>query len=374
MLKNECSRNCWLAAAVVGLLVWIFNATLLGGFVLGLVAFFLLGRTLIWLVCSGRGGAAEDAEVLDAAPAPAPSGHGVLDRAEQAVVDAGLAFSASAMTAMDKGRRAWQDRRQPPPDHGILERAGSRLEDASEAMIDAMDALAARGKGIVTPAVSKDTAPPAVAPLAALVSPGGRSAVASDPLDAVVMRQPEPAPEPVIEPVSQPAPRSEAGPTPPKAGKTKSEKPGKAEKGKGMGKGKGKAGKSAKLAKAGADGVLPGKEVLGKSRVKKFAEAVADAAAPVKGKAKKAKADKPAKAEKSKARKARPDALQDIKGIGPQLEGALNENGVTRFAQIAAWSDADIDHHAALLGRMGGRIRSDDWVGQAALLVKGKGA
>ena len=42
-----------------------------------------------------------------------------------------------------------------------------------------------------------------------------------------------------------------------------------------------------------------------------------------------------------------------------------------RFDQIAAWDDGDIDHYAELIGRMGGRIRSDDWVGQARTLAAG---
>ena len=67
------------------------------------------------------------------------------------------------------------------------------------------------------------------------------------------------------------------------------------------------------------------------------------------------------------------DELQRIRGVGPKLEALLNENGVTRFDQIAAWDDARVDHFADLIGRMGGRIRSDDWVGQARDLAAGRG-
>lgn len=63
--------------------------------------------------------------------------------------------------------------------------------------------------------------------------------------------------------------------------------------------------------------------------------------------------------------------LKLIKGVGPKLEELLHENGVTRFAQIADWDDAQIDHYAELIGRMGGRIRSDDWVAQARTLAEG---
>lgn len=68
---------------------------------------------------------------------------------------------------------------------------------------------------------------------------------------------------------------------------------------------------------------------------------------------------------------ATPDDLKEIKGVGPKLEELLHENGVTRFAQIAGWSETDIDHFAELIGRMGGRIRSDDWIGQARILASG---
>lgn len=66
-----------------------------------------------------------------------------------------------------------------------------------------------------------------------------------------------------------------------------------------------------------------------------------------------------------------PDDLKEIKGIGPKLEELLHRNGVQRFQQIADWDDAQIDHYAELIGRMGGRIRHDDWVGQAAILAAG---
>lgn len=64
-----------------------------------------------------------------------------------------------------------------------------------------------------------------------------------------------------------------------------------------------------------------------------------------------------------------PDDLKRIKGIGPALETTLHEAGVTRFDQIAAWDDGQIDAMAARLGRLGGRIRTDDWVGQARALT-----
>lgn len=65
------------------------------------------------------------------------------------------------------------------------------------------------------------------------------------------------------------------------------------------------------------------------------------------------------------------DDLTRIKGLGPKLAATLRELGVTSFAQIAAWDDAEIDRIDAQLGRFAGRIRRDDWVGQAGLLAQG---
>ncbi|WP_100259406.1 hypothetical protein [Qipengyuania seohaensis] len=65
------------------------------------------------------------------------------------------------------------------------------------------------------------------------------------------------------------------------------------------------------------------------------------------------------------------DDLTRIKGVGPKLAATLGELGVTRFDQIAAWEDAEIERVDAQLGRFQGRIRRDDWVGQAALLAGG---
>lgn len=65
------------------------------------------------------------------------------------------------------------------------------------------------------------------------------------------------------------------------------------------------------------------------------------------------------------------DDLTRIKGLGPKLATTLHHLGVTRFEQIAAWDDAEIDRIDAQLGRFQGRIRRDDWVAQARLLAAG---
>lgn len=65
------------------------------------------------------------------------------------------------------------------------------------------------------------------------------------------------------------------------------------------------------------------------------------------------------------------DDLTLIKGLGPRLAVTLNELGVTKFGQIAAWDDAEIERVDSQLGRFSGRIRRDRWVEQAHLLSAG---
>lgn len=65
------------------------------------------------------------------------------------------------------------------------------------------------------------------------------------------------------------------------------------------------------------------------------------------------------------------DDLLLIKGLGPKLRAQMADLGVTTFAQIAAWSEADIDRIDAQLGRFQGRIRRESWVEQAKLLAAG---
>ena len=66
-----------------------------------------------------------------------------------------------------------------------------------------------------------------------------------------------------------------------------------------------------------------------------------------------------------------PDDLKRIKGLGPKLATLLAALGVTRFDQIAAWSEADIAAIDAHLGQFAGRIVRDNWVEQARLLAAG---
>ena len=58
------------------------------------------------------------------------------------------------------------------------------------------------------------------------------------------------------------------------------------------------------------------------------------------------------------------DDLTVIKGIGPWIEDRLNAMGVTRFAEIAVWTEADIARFGAELA-LPGRIERDQWIDQA---------
>ena len=66
------------------------------------------------------------------------------------------------------------------------------------------------------------------------------------------------------------------------------------------------------------------------------------------------------------------DDLRKIKGLGPKMLTLLHSLGITRFEQIAAWSDADLDELDGKLGAFAGRPRRDSWVEQARLLASGE--
>ena len=108
---------------------------------------------------------------------------------------------------------------------------------------------------------------------------------------------------------------------------------------------------------------------VGAPTSKKAAAAVERASAP---KAEKAKAEKP-KAEKAKAAPKKAEGADDLKklsGVGPALEKKLHDAGVTTFAQIAAWTDADVADMDEKLS-FKGRIEREGWIAQAKELAQG---
>ena len=66
------------------------------------------------------------------------------------------------------------------------------------------------------------------------------------------------------------------------------------------------------------------------------------------------------------------DELQRISGIDARIEGLLNENGVHRFDQIAAWSGADVGRIEGIL-KEPGRVARDSWIEQARWLSSADG-
>lgn len=64
------------------------------------------------------------------------------------------------------------------------------------------------------------------------------------------------------------------------------------------------------------------------------------------------------------------DDLKRLSGVGPALEKKLLAAGVTTFAQVAAWSEADV---AAMDEKLSfkGRIEREGWIAQASELAKG---
>lgn len=88
------------------------------------------------------------------------------------------------------------------------------------------------------------------------------------------------------------------------------------------------------------------------------------AAAPKKAAA--PKAEKAADAPKAAAAGA--DDLKLLSGVGPALEKKLHDAGVTTFAQIAAWTDADVEEFGEKLS-FKGRIEREGWIEQAKELA-----
>lgn len=76
-------------------------------------------------------------------------------------------------------------------------------------------------------------------------------------------------------------------------------------------------------------------------------------------------------AKKSAAKASTGDDLKQLSGVGPVLEEKLVAAGVTSFAQIAAWTEADIAEFDEKLS-FKGRIEREGWVDQAKELAKGE--
>ncbi|MEP2979539.1 MAG: hypothetical protein ABJO86_08640 [Lentilitoribacter sp.] len=107
-----------------------------------------------------------------------------------------------------------------------------------------------------------------------------------------------------------------------------------------------------------------------KAAAPKTAKATAAKASTAKAAAaKKAPAKKPTAKKPAAAAASGPDDLKLIKGVGKLNETRLNEEGITTFAQVAAWKKADIADFDEKLN-FKGRIEREEWVPQAKALAK----
>ncbi|OHV83249.1 NADH dehydrogenase [Mesorhizobium sp. ORS 3428] len=78
----------------------------------------------------------------------------------------------------------------------------------------------------------------------------------------------------------------------------------------------------------------------------------------------------PKKAAAPKAPAGKADNLRRLIGIGPVNERLLKGQGVTTYAQIAAWTDTDVKRIEEVLN-FDGRIAREKWIEQAKLLAAG---
>ncbi len=111
-----------------------------------------------------------------------------------------------------------------------------------------------------------------------------------------------------------------------------------------------------------AEGDAPVKTAKKSTKTKSDAAKIASAGAP--------KAAAAPKAEKPAVKAAAGgDDLKVLSGVGPALEKKLHEHGITTYAQIAAWTEADVEDFGEKLS-FKGRIEREGWIEQAKTLAK----
>jgi len=65
------------------------------------------------------------------------------------------------------------------------------------------------------------------------------------------------------------------------------------------------------------------------------------------------------------------DDLTVLPGLGPAIAKKLNQEGIVRYAQLAALSESEIAHLEKNVIKSSGRFKRHDWVGQARKLSEG---
>ncbi len=112
--------------------------------------------------------------------------------------------------------------------------------------------------------------------------------------------------------------------------------------------------------------VMPGAKPKTKASAKPKPAAKTDAAEAAEAAPKTAAPKAPAKAKADAApAPAAADDLTVLNGVGPALAKKLNDAGVTRFAQIAAWTEADIAKLEETISGLGVKAEKGGWIAAA---------
>ena len=82
-----------------------------------------------------------------------------------------------------------------------------------------------------------------------------------------------------------------------------------------------------------------------------------------------AKKAAPKAAAKAKTEAAGSDDLTQLTGVGPAFATKLNDAGVTSFAQIAAWNEAEIERLDGEISGLKTKAEKGDWVAEAKKLA-----
>lgn len=112
-----------------------------------------------------------------------------------------------------------------------------------------------------------------------------------------------------------------------------------------------------------AEIVAPGGKAKTELKTTTAAPAAEAEVAPKAEKAAPAKKTAP-KAEAPKA-EAAADDLTKLTGVGPALATKLNDAGITSFAQIAAWTDADLDTLSETITGLKAKAEKGEWISAA---------
>ncbi|MBR9825323.1 MAG: 50S ribosomal protein L21 [Alphaproteobacteria bacterium] len=118
-----------------------------------------------------------------------------------------------------------------------------------------------------------------------------------------------------------------------------------------------------------AEIVAPGDKA--KTKLKTTTAPVADEAPAAKAPETKAAPKKKAAAPKAEAKTEAPaaaagnDELTKLTGVGPALATKLNDAGITSFAQIAAWTEADMDALSETITGLKAKAEKGDWIAAA---------